>query len=179
MERHEKEPVTWDWLEAFRAVASPHLGALALFMFCTGARVGEAMAMIWDDVDFRNATALVRQTKIGEDRRAHLQPELVAALATIQDRTDLVFKFTSRTTAKKHWLAAVREAGIKRLSFHSCRHGFATAMLQAGVDPVTTAKRGGWKSVQHVFATYGHASDDVAVTDRIVPGTQNAGRKVG
>jgi hypothetical protein len=28
-------------------------------------------------------------------------------------------------------------------------------------------KRGGWKSVQHVFSTYGHAMDDETITDRI------------
>ena len=38
-------------------------------------------------------------------------------------------------------------------------------MLQGGIDPVTVAKMGGWKSAQHVFATYGHAMDDPTVTD--------------
>ncbi|MCP4384673.1 MAG: tyrosine-type recombinase/integrase [Hyphomicrobiales bacterium] len=47
------------------------------------------------------------------------------------------------------------------------RHGFATAMLQARVDPVSVAKLGGWESSQQVFATYGHATDDMTVTDRL------------
>ena len=53
------------------------------------------------------------------------------------------------------------------LSFHSCRNGFATALLQAGVDPVTVAKLGGWKNVRHLFETYGHANDDATLTDKI------------
>lgn len=171
VEHHEKTPATWDWVEAFRAVASPQLGALALFMFCTGARISEALAVTWDDVDFSRRNVLIRQTKIGAERLAHMQPELLASIASLQDRDGPVFGYRTRDHARLYWDRAVREAGIKRLSFHACRHGFATAMLQAGVDPVTTAKRGGWKSVQHVFATYGHASDDVAVTDRIVPVT--------
>jgi integrase len=56
-------------------------------------------------------------------------------------------------------------AGIDRLTFHSCRHGFATGLLHRGVDPVTVAKRGGWKTPAHVFATYGHAREDKKVTD--------------
>ena len=40
-------------------------------------------------------------------------------------------------------------------------------MLQAGVDPVTVAKLGGWKTAQHVFQTYGHAMDDHTVTERL------------
>jgi len=32
---------------------------------------------------------------------------------------------------------------------------------------VTVAKRGGWKTPRHVFETYGHASEDAAVVDRL------------
>jgi len=53
------------------------------------------------------------------------------------------------------------------LTPHCCRHGFATGLLRAGVDPVTVAKLGGWKSPAHVFATYGHASDDRTLTNRL------------
>ncbi|MEZ5763294.1 MAG: hypothetical protein R3D69_02850 [Xanthobacteraceae bacterium] len=31
--------------------ASPHLGALALFMFLTGARISEALSVRWPDID--------------------------------------------------------------------------------------------------------------------------------
>lgn len=48
---------------------------------------------------------------------------------------------------------------------------FATALLQAGVDPVTVAKLGGWKSVRHVFETYGHANDDTTLSD-LISGTK-------
>lgn len=71
VEHHEKTPATWEWIEAFRAVAPPHLGALALFMFCTGARISEALAVTWDDVDFSRRNVLIRQTKIGAERLAH------------------------------------------------------------------------------------------------------------
>jgi len=53
------------------------------------------------------------------------------------------------------------------LTFHSCRHGFATGLLRAGVDVVTVAKLGGWKSPAHVFQTYGHANDDVTQTEKL------------
>ncbi|RWD59473.1 MAG: hypothetical protein EOS36_24965, partial [Mesorhizobium sp.] len=51
--------------------------------------------------------------------------------------------------------------------YHACRHGFATAMLHAGVDPITVAKLGGWKDAKHVFATYGHAMEDDTLANRI------------
>lgn len=78
-----------------------------------------------------------------------------------------VFWYAGRSNAYRVWDTAIKRAKIERLSFHSCRHGFATALLQAGVDPVTVAKLGGWKNVRHVFDTYGHANDDTTLTDRI------------
>lgn len=168
--KRERPHATWEWVSAFMAHANPHLGALACFMFLTGARITEALSVTWADVDLPGRRVLIRQTKIGEERWAHLPPPLLAAMANIPSNREpdaTVFRYSSRDTAKPQWRKAIRRAQIKPLSFHACRHGFATAMLQAGVDPVTTAKRGGWKSPAHVFATYGHAMDDPTVTDRI------------
>lgn len=171
--KREKTPATWQWVQAFMAATHPtvpHLGALACFMFLTGARISEALAVTWQDIDLQGAKAKISMGKIGgEVRTAHLPAPLLVALANLPgDRVGRVFVYSSRSTAKTQWNAYVRRAGIKKLSFHACRHGFATAMLHRGVDPVTIAKRGGWKSPAHVFATYGHAMDDETVTDRII-----------
>jgi integrase len=52
--------------------AATHLDALALFMFLTDARISEAPAVEWEDIDFKAKTVLLRQTKLGNERRAHL-----------------------------------------------------------------------------------------------------------
>src|SRR5262245_15555433 len=97
--------------------------------------------------------------------------ELIAALANISgDRIGPVFGFKSRGNCRTQWAGAIRRAGIKPLSYHSCRHGFATGMLDHGVNPITVAKRGGWKSARHVFETYGHDVADDDVTD-VLTGT--------
>lgn len=168
VETKERTPVTWEWVQSFMGHSNPHLGALACFMFMTAARISEALAVTWNELDLDAQTVLIRQTKVSDERRAHLPPELVLAIANIEgDRVGRVFKYSSRSTAKPQWNAAIRRAGIEKLSFHCCRHGFATSMLQAGVDPVTVAKLGGWKTPQHVFQTYGHAMDDRTVTERL------------
>jgi integrase len=171
-----KQPATLEWVERFMEHAPPHLGGLALFMFLTGARIGEALALEWQDVDLQKRTALIRQTKVGSERVAHLPSSLLAALANIRKESGRsIFRYTTKAAASKSWRAAVRRSGLPMLSFHSCRHGFATELLRAGVDVVTVAKLGGWKTPQHVFETYGHASDDITLTDRIAgkPVTQN------
>lgn len=169
--KKEKEPATWEWVQAFMAVSTPHLGALAAFMFLTGARITEAINLRWADVDLTARRALIKQTKISEERNAHLPPALVAALANIPSNREpdvKVFGYSSRDTAKHPWFAACKRAKIKVLTFHSCRHGFATALLHRRIDPITVAKLGGWKSPQHVFQTYGHAMDDDTLADLII-----------
>jgi integrase len=176
VEKKAKEPATWEWVQAFMAHATkPNLAALACFMYLTGARISQALAVEWKDVDFRQAKVFVRGTKKGDDSRwSHMPQDLVIRLANIPgERVGQVFGFRSRGNCRTQWNGAIRRAGIKFLSYHSCRHGFATGLLDKGVSPVTVAKRGGWKSAQHVFQTYGHDVAEEAVTD-LLTGTKSA-----
>lgn len=170
--RKEKTPATWDWIRAFMAAANPHLGALACFMYLTGTRVSDALLVTWGDVDLHAARAMVRQGKLGgEERLAHLPPTLVVAMANIQSNREpssTVFKYSTRHTARTQWDAVIERAGIAHLTFHTCRHGFATGMMHAGVDPITVAKLGGWKDAKHVFTTYGHAMADDTLANRLI-----------
>jgi integrase len=83
-EKKIKEPVTREWVGTFAQHSSPHLGALCLFMFGTGARISEALSVKWDDIDLDAASAIIRQTKISEERTAHLPPALLVAIANIE-----------------------------------------------------------------------------------------------
>lgn len=164
--RKAKTPTTWAWIQSFMAHAgTPHLAALACFMFLTGARVSQALAVTWDDVGFRTRKVRIGSAKGGDERFAHMPSELITALARIEGRDGAVFKFKSRSNCRTQWAGAIRRAGLPWLSYHSCRHGFATGLLDSGVSPVTVAKRGGWKSAQHVFQTYGHDIAEETVTD--------------
>jgi integrase len=164
-----REPATWDWVQAFMEQASPHLGALCCFMFLTGARISEAVAVTWRHVDFGAAKVRIKMGKLGgQERIAHMPPELIAALANIPSNRDpdgTLFGYASAGACKDPWHVTIRRAKIRRLTPHSCRHGFATTLLHAGIDPITVAKRGGWKDPQQLFRTYGHAMDDETVTN--------------
>ncbi len=173
--KREKEPADWEWVQAFRAHATPHLGALACFLYLTGARISEALDVTWEDVNFKTKRVIIRQGKLhGEERNAHMPDELVVALANIQRKGERVFRYALPKTAERPWSKCIKRAGIKRLSFHRLRHGFATGLLDAGVNPITVAKRGGWKSARHVFETYGHDVASENITDLLVstPGAQ-------
>jgi integrase len=167
VESEVKTPVTLDWLNAFISNAtSSRVACLAMFMFATGARISEAMAVGWSDLDFQKRTVLIRQTKQGNERLAHLPMELVVRLGNLP-RNAKPFSFGCYTSARTAWVETIERAGIEPLSFHCCRHGFATGLLHKGVDPHTIAKLGGWSSPQHVYSTYGHARDDKTLTDKL------------
>jgi integrase len=164
-----KEPVTLEWLEPFMANANPAIAALALFMFLTGARIGEAVAVQWDDVSLNGCTVLIKQSKVSTERVSHLPTRLVTALANLPRVNDRpVFVYQHADDIVRAWHGTIKRAGIKRLTPHSCRHGFATGLLRKGVDVVTVAKLGGWKTAAQVLKTYGHAINDITLTDRLI-----------
>lgn len=158
-----KKPADLAWVLAFQAASSPHLGALCLFMFATGARIGEAVALTWSDVNLEARTALIMQTKIGSERIVHLPGELFQAIANIPSNRcpdDPVFRYAHRENVRQVWDNAIARAGIEKLSPHCCRHGFATTMLRSGKDAKTVAELGGWKDVGTLLRVYAHAIED-------------------
>jgi integrase len=169
-----KEPADLQWIERFREHAGPHVGALAFFMYLTGARIGEAIALKWENIDLQGATVIINQSKIGAERLAHLPRPLVLALANLPRVNGRgVFAYANVNDCRHAWEGAVNRAKIKRLSPHSCRHGFATGLLRRGVDVVTVAWLGGWKSAEQVLKTYGHANKNPKLTDLLL-GTRTA-----
>ena len=160
-----RHPVTLEWLDAFCAHADPQTGALAIFMFGTACRIAEALRVQWEDIDFKKRTVLIRKTKNKRQRLPNMPQRLLVALATLpRERPPFDVAYT---TVKYRWDHAVNAAGIEPLTFHSCRHGFATKLLHDGVDVVTVAKLGGWASAQQVLKTYGHAKDNPRITDEL------------
>jgi integrase len=164
-EKKIKKPVTLEWLDKFCAHADKQMAALATFMFATGCRISEAMRLEWADIDFNARTILIRKTKNKHQRLPHMPPRLLVALANLpRDKKPFGFAFT---TGRYAWRDITKAAGIPLLTFHSCRHGFATKLLHDGQDVVTVAKLGGWESPHQVLATYGHAKDDPKITNSL------------
>jgi integrase len=152
-----KKPVTLEWLTTLCAHARPVIKALVRTMFATGCRFAEARRQQWSDIDFKNRTILIRDTKTKKQRLAHIPRPLLVALANLP-RDKAPFHW-SETELRRQWDADVAKAaeaveGFERLTFHSCRHGFATKMLRDGVDPKTAASLGGWDDIGLFMKTY-------------------------
>ncbi|RTM07459.1 MAG: site-specific integrase [Hyphomicrobiales bacterium] len=166
--KKRRDEADWKWVEAFAKHAPKNLGALAMFGFVTGSRISNITSLEWSAVDFERREAVLWRTKNGHDHVAHLPPALIVAMANLEtDRKGKVFGYSSRHSIKSAWNASIKRAKIRPLTPHSLRHGFATGLLRAGVDPVTVAWLGGWESAQLVVETYGHAMKDRTVTNRL------------
>lgn len=163
---------TREWIAALGAAATadgkPELAACALFIFTTGARIGQAINLTWNEVSLSDGVAILNSRKTGPDgpeiksREASLVPALVAAIASFEPRHPrLVFGFACRQTFYKQWERVVGLSGLPRLTSHEAgRHGFGTEMMVRNkIDPVTTAKLGGWDSPRMLFDRYAHAEE--------------------
>jgi integrase len=161
--------VTLEWITGFRTTASDVLGAYALFMFLTGCRPSEGLAIMPDrDLDLPNRTVVINNGKVGHERTAHLPAMLVAVLANLETVPGRpLFWYRNYNDITWPWNKAIERAGIRRLTPHCCRHGAVTGLLRRGLDVVTVGKLVDM-SPEMVLKTYGHAIDDATLTDRLL-----------
>lgn len=170
--RIERQPGSWSWLLAFREHAPAPHAALALFMFTTGARIGQAVAMHpKEHLDLQNARACVPSAKGFGDRWLSLPMEVVVELANLpakhprgwkrKDENLRVFGFADRHGPLAGWRTACRKAGIEYLPPHSAgRHGFGQEMnVRQDVDEKSAGAFGGWRDTALMKRTYTHAED--------------------
>jgi integrase/recombinase XerD len=125
--------------------------ALLLFLYNTGARVSEALAVRLADLHLARPAQVRLHGKGNKDRLCPLWPETVRALRLLLQRNHIpeggeVFRSTRGTPLTRDGVAYVitkhlggAEAGTfsfrqRRVTPHVLRHSCAVALLQAGVD---------------------------------------------
>ena len=166
--------------EAFallKAASALHqrFGALLTFLLYTGARLGEAVALTWAEVDLDESRALIRQTKTEGARTAFLPAPVTTALAPLAKAEKLraakqrggtdsyvprsVFGLTKCGRIYTYLEASAKAAGVHipdRVAFHILRHTWATWMRRyAGMDTAGLVETGAWRSRQSA-AVYEH-----------------------
>lgn len=169
IEKKIKPPFTLEWVNKFcQHATNDYIGALALFMFATGARISEALAVEWQHVDLQRRTAIIPKSKISEQRLVNLPARVVVALGNlIQIKDRPVFFYRKRGDCMRQWDNTVENAKLRRMTPHSGRHGFATTVLRSGIDAKTGAWLGGWKNIRHFMETYAHAIEDITQNEVI------------
>jgi integrase len=156
MQKLDAAPADWDFLlpadsarllRAAKAYSHEDY-TLVLTVLRTGLRVTELLALSWDHVDLVAGTLRVRRSssdgkmeqgpKTKRERAIELSPELVDALRRHRHlRGRHVFcrvggKPLTRDMANASLARAVRNAGIRHVSWRVLRHTFASQLLMAG-----------------------------------------------
>jgi integrase len=142
----------------------------------TGMRRGEILSLRWADVDFETVTARIPKGKTNTARRTiSLTPSTIAALKkhrkdqnerrllcgeAWQD-TDLVVDRGDggpvHPVSFSHAFAVIVErAGLSDVRLHDMRHGFASALLKAGVNVKVVSEALGHARSSFTMDIYAH-----------------------
>ena len=120
----------------------PEYSSFICFLLLTGCRPGEAIALKWNDVNFKSnkiridesfAQHKFKSTKTGKVRFFKMTPQVASYLMQGESRKDgnsLVFSFCASPinygTFTYHWKIFLQQINIPHLSPYCCRHTFIT-----------------------------------------------------
>ncbi len=160
----------------------PEYHAFFLTALRTGMRLGEILALQWDDIDFHGRFIRVHKgyrrgelgtTKTGKERRVDMSDQLVATLQALlaQRRREalregrgevcpIVFnrdgKHMEQNFIRRIFARVLLKAGMRRMRLHDLRHTYASQLLSNGQSPVYVQKQLGHSSISITVDVYGH-----------------------
>lgn len=166
-----------------RAVLSDNRGKMFGVALClyTGLRIGELLALRWDDVDLKRGLISVNKTcRDGKNEKGFLQivgePKTEASRRVIPLPKQLVgeLKELKRSQKSKYVVSSggkpvgirsyqrsfaltLKKLKIKHKGFHALRHTFATRALECGMDVKTLAEILGHKNATVTLNRYAHS----------------------
>lgn len=141
--------------------AAKHIKPLLIFLFCSGARMAEAIELEWDAVDLPGCRAILWKTKGGKRRIVNLPSAAVAALANLKHRKGAVFRSDDGAEyydrerrggghIKTAWAGALRRSGLDGFTPHDTRHSWASWHYAIHKDLLLLKADGGWSSISMV-----------------------------
>lgn len=161
-------------LTACKASKWPKLYLLVLLALSTGARKGELTGLRWESIDFQSKLAQVARSKNGDAKALPLVPAAVEELQRFKGKPeDLVFGST-KTPGRAFcftgpWQQALRDAHIRGLRFHDCRHSCASFLAKNGATLLEIADLLGHRQIS-MTKRYSHlaASHRSGLVNRVM-----------
>ena len=167
-------------------IQAKHEGYYELFLLelSTGLRIGELLALQWDDLNFTTGELKIeKQVLRGNHDPAVTEPKTKASIRTvILPPTVLNVLKEYKETVNSRWLfpsprrndaplspctvqqrlgLILEHAGIKKIRFHDLRHTFATNALKHGMDVKTLSTIIGHISSRTTLNVYAHVTDEM------------------
>ena len=152
-------------LEACQQSENKYLYTIVVLALSTGMRRGEIINLKWDDINTKDRSLILHETKNGERRRIPLTSHALECIKEMDKvrRIDTPLLFPSdrkkvQSYFWKHWLKALKEAGIEDFRFHDLRHTTASYLAMNGASIAEIAEVLGHKTLQMV-KRYSHLSE--------------------
>lgn len=146
----------------------------------TGMRIGEVLALRWDDIGFNSSALWVKRSyrrgiftkpKNGKSRRVDMTPQLKAVLKQHQaadkrqcfrlgTEQDLVFNRYSRVIEQNYirrvFKRILKKADLHYIKLHGIRHSYASIMLSEGKNLFYVSRQLGHSGINITSDIYGH-----------------------
>lgn len=170
--------------EVLESVDDPAYKA-ALIMMETGMRIGETLALGWNDVDFSRRALRISKTvvRITDSKRSYIQMgaksyssnrtiplsknaiDILTGMKEEDEFGDLVFhdkngEMLTYETLRWRTQKACKQAGVKYYGQHVFRHTFATNCYEKGCDVKRLSKLLGHQNVTITYNVYIHLFGD-------------------
>jgi len=152
------DPPDDNWL----SIILPHLKlrhqALVLLLTFHGLRIGEALARTPNDIDTRDWTLHIPDTKTGEPAVIKLAPPVVDAIQAIPNWREQKWLFGTCHDGgpRKALKSACAKAGVRYYGFHALgRHAFAMRAVRNGHSIKWLMQAGRWKTSAMPMKQYG------------------------
>lgn len=159
----------------------PKLFGILLALY-SGLRIGELLALTWEDIDFRKGTMSItkschdsweehRYVKVIDDTKTRtseriipLPRQILSYLKELKRKTKGKFVVVGKSeygsqirSYQRTFELLLKKLNIKHKSFHSLRHTFATRALEIGMDVKTLSEILGHKNPMVTLRRYGHS----------------------
>ena len=143
-------------------------GRFYLFCMYQGLRIGEAVALTYDDIDFVARTITVNKsintngelTEPKTETSNRTLPLFERSLPLLdRNGTGPVFEYNRKTYQNK-LLLKCRKLGLDGVTVHTLRHTFATRCSEAGIPPKMVQKWLGHSTVEMTLNVYTHVNAD-------------------
>lgn len=139
------------------------------FLYWTGCRRGEAIALQKEDIEGnyanikhsqRDATTGLRPTKTRQRRKIELDATLLEHLKPLLNEPGPYlfggYHALAPTSIDRRFKKGIEESKVVKIRLHDLRHSHATWLINNGVNVVAVSKRLGHSTIEQTLKTYTH-----------------------
>lgn len=183
--KNDKTCSVWSLDEFSKFIVHVHNYKYKLFfttLFFTGMRLGEALALTWNDFKgdtltiskslskwSKNGSYEIKEPKtLSSIRDVSLNSSLISSLNSYKVSQSKIKGFSNdwfifgniyplaRSTVSRYLDRGIKDSGVKRITIHSFRHSHASNLISNGVNIVAVSKRLGHSDVNMTLKVYTH-----------------------